>query len=114
MTERGQCMLKHTVHRNRQLSAESIAKDLQTYGLQISTTTVSRELHGMGFHGKQLHPSLTSPSAMQSVGCSGVKHANTGLYSSGDMFSTVTNQASLSGNPKDVSGFGGYQENGTC
>ncbi|CAI9578113.1 unnamed protein product [Staurois parvus] len=30
MTERGQCMLKHTVCRNRQLSAESIAKDLQT------------------------------------------------------------------------------------
>ncbi|CAI9552419.1 unnamed protein product [Staurois parvus] len=40
MTERGQRMLKHTVHRSRQLSAESIAKDLQTLcGLQISTTT---------------------------------------------------------------------------
>ncbi|CAI9578634.1 unnamed protein product [Staurois parvus] len=52
MTERGQRMLKHTVHRCRQLSAESIAKDLQTScGLQISTTTVCRELHGMGFHG---------------------------------------------------------------
>ncbi|CAI9562275.1 unnamed protein product [Staurois parvus] len=49
MTERGQSMLKHTVHRSRQLSAESIAKDLQTLcGLQISTTTVCRELHGMG------------------------------------------------------------------
>ncbi|CAI9559930.1 unnamed protein product, partial [Staurois parvus] len=32
-------------------TAESIAKDLQTWrGLQISTTTVHRELHGMGFH----------------------------------------------------------------
>ncbi|CAI9591014.1 unnamed protein product, partial [Staurois parvus] len=30
MTERGQRMLKHTVHRSHQLSAESIAKDLQT------------------------------------------------------------------------------------
>ncbi|CAI9591196.1 unnamed protein product [Staurois parvus] len=51
-SERAQSMLKRTVCRSRQLSAESIAKDLQTScGLQISTTTVRRELHGMGFHG---------------------------------------------------------------
>ncbi|CAI9556074.1 unnamed protein product, partial [Staurois parvus] len=51
-SERGQCMVKHTVRRKRQLSAESIAKDLQiSCGLQISTTTVHRELHGMGFLG---------------------------------------------------------------
>ncbi|CAI9574187.1 unnamed protein product, partial [Staurois parvus] len=44
--------LKRTVRRSRQLSAESITKDLQTScGLQISTT-VCRELHGMGFHGR--------------------------------------------------------------
>ncbi|CAI9574959.1 unnamed protein product [Staurois parvus] len=44
MTERGQRMLKHTVRRSHQLSAESIAKDLQTWcGLQ---PTVCRELHG--------------------------------------------------------------------
>ncbi|CAI9576828.1 unnamed protein product, partial [Staurois parvus] len=30
MTEQGQRMLKRTVHRSRQLSAESIAKDLKT------------------------------------------------------------------------------------
>ncbi|CAI9579871.1 unnamed protein product [Staurois parvus] len=53
MKEQGQRMLKHTVRRSCQLSAESIAKDLQTScGLQIITTTVSRELHGMGFHGR--------------------------------------------------------------
>ncbi|CAI9572356.1 unnamed protein product, partial [Staurois parvus] len=53
MTERGQHMLKHTVRRSRQLSAESMAKDLQTsYGFQIGTTTVFRELHGTGFHGR--------------------------------------------------------------
>ncbi|CAI9564991.1 unnamed protein product [Staurois parvus] len=52
MTERGQHMLNHTVRRSHQMSIESIAKDLQTScGLQISTTTVHRELHGMGFHG---------------------------------------------------------------
>ncbi|CAI9535691.1 unnamed protein product, partial [Staurois parvus] len=48
-SEQGQCMLKC---RRCQLSAESIAKDLQnSCGLQVSTTTVRRELHGMGFHG---------------------------------------------------------------
>ncbi|CAI9598078.1 unnamed protein product [Staurois parvus] len=53
MTGWGQRMLKCTVCRSWQLSAESIAKDLQTScGLQISTTTVCRELHGMGFHGR--------------------------------------------------------------
>ncbi|CAI9579943.1 unnamed protein product [Staurois parvus] len=51
-SEQGQCMLECTVHSSWQLSAESISKDLQTScGLQISTTTVRRELHGMGFHG---------------------------------------------------------------
>ncbi|CAI9612413.1 unnamed protein product [Staurois parvus] len=48
MTEQGQRMLKRTVRRSRQLSAESVAKDLQTKcGLQISTTTVCRELYGV-------------------------------------------------------------------
>ncbi|CAI9565890.1 unnamed protein product [Staurois parvus] len=80
MTEQGQCMLQRTVRRSCQLSAESIAKDLQTScGLQTSTTTVCRELHGMGFHGRAAHPSLTSPNAMQSVRSSGVKHTATGL-----------------------------------
>ncbi|CAI9564839.1 unnamed protein product [Staurois parvus] len=52
MTERGQRMLKRTVRRSHQLSAEAIAKDLQTSrGLQISTKTVRRELHGIVFHG---------------------------------------------------------------
>ncbi|CAI9620932.1 unnamed protein product, partial [Staurois parvus] len=52
-SERNQRMLKHTVRRSRQLSAESIAKDLQTScGLQISTTTVLRELYVMNFHGQ--------------------------------------------------------------
>jgi len=37
----------------RQISAESIATDLQTScGLQVSSRTVRRELHGMGFHGR--------------------------------------------------------------
>ncbi|CAI9559704.1 unnamed protein product [Staurois parvus] len=53
MTEWSQHMLKRTVRRSCQLSAKSEAKDLQTScGLQISTTTMCRELHGMGFHGR--------------------------------------------------------------
>ncbi|CAI9573101.1 unnamed protein product, partial [Staurois parvus] len=51
MTEGGQRMLKCTVFRSHQLSAESIGKNLQTScGLQISIT-VHREFHGMGFYG---------------------------------------------------------------
>ncbi|CAI9551114.1 unnamed protein product, partial [Staurois parvus] len=50
-SEQGQRMLKFTVRRSHQLSAESIAKDLQTpCNLQINTTTGCRELQGMGFH----------------------------------------------------------------
>ncbi|CAI9618021.1 unnamed protein product, partial [Staurois parvus] len=66
MTGRGQRMLKLTVRRSRQLSAESIAKDLQTWcGLQMSPTTVRRELHGMGFHGRAAasKPSITKCNA---------------------------------------------------
>ncbi|CAI9594854.1 unnamed protein product, partial [Staurois parvus] len=45
-------MLKSIVRISHQLSAESIAKDLQTScGFQISTT-VHREPHGMDFHGR--------------------------------------------------------------
>ncbi|CAI9603334.1 unnamed protein product, partial [Staurois parvus] len=53
MTERGQRMLNLTVRRSCQLSAESVAKDLQTTcGPQIKTTTVCRELHGTGSYGR--------------------------------------------------------------
>ncbi|CAI9605924.1 unnamed protein product [Staurois parvus] len=46
-------MLESTVRRSCQPSAESIAKDLQTLcELQISTTTVRREYHGMGLRGR--------------------------------------------------------------
>ncbi|CAI9569431.1 unnamed protein product [Staurois parvus] len=39
---------------------------------------------------------------------------HTGLWSSGDVFSGVTNHTSLSGNPMDVSGFHGCQEKSPC
>ena len=46
-------MLRRTVRRGHQLSAESIATDLYTScGFQISSRTVHRELHGIGFHGR--------------------------------------------------------------
>ncbi|CAI9587404.1 unnamed protein product [Staurois parvus] len=63
-------MLKHTMRRSHQLSAESIAKDLQTsYGLQTATTTVCRKLHGMGFHGRAAasKPHITKCKASYSV-----------------------------------------------
>ncbi len=46
---------------------------------------------------EQLHASLTSPSAMPNVGWSGVKHAATGLWSSGNICRGETNHASLFG-----------------
>ncbi|CAI9551267.1 unnamed protein product, partial [Staurois parvus] len=49
-SEWGQHMLKSTVRRSHQLSVESIAKVQALCGLQISTT-MCRELHGVGFHG---------------------------------------------------------------
>uniref|UniRef100_A0A3Q2W3X4 Tc1-like transposase DDE domain-containing protein n=1 Tax=Haplochromis burtoni TaxID=8153 RepID=A0A3Q2W3X4_HAPBU len=52
ITKRGKWMLKHILRRGSQLSAESIATDLQTScGVQISSRTVRRELHEMGFYG---------------------------------------------------------------
>ncbi|CAI9549957.1 unnamed protein product, partial [Staurois parvus] len=69
MTERSQRMLKHTVRRSHQLSVESIAKDLQTsHGLQISTT-VCRELHRMGFHGRTAasKPNITKCNAKHRI-----------------------------------------------
>lgn len=53
-------------------------------------------------------------STVQNAGCSGIKHAATGLRSSGDIFSGVTNHAHSSDKPMDETGFGGFQENGTC
>ncbi|CAI9573663.1 unnamed protein product [Staurois parvus] len=56
MTERGQLILQCTMHRSHQLPVETIAKDLQTScGLQISTPTICRELHGMIYIADQLH-----------------------------------------------------------
>uniref|UniRef100_A0A8C5R5N2 Transposase Tc1-like domain-containing protein n=1 Tax=Leptobrachium leishanense TaxID=445787 RepID=A0A8C5R5N2_9ANUR len=53
LTERGQRMLRRIVRRFCQLSAESIATDLQTLcGLQISSRKVRRELHVVGFYGR--------------------------------------------------------------
>ncbi|MCJ8740161.1 hypothetical protein PDJAM_G00055700 [Pangasius djambal] len=51
LTERGQRLLKRIVQRGRRLSSQAIATELQTScDLQISPSTVRRELHGMGFH----------------------------------------------------------------
>ncbi|CAI9537702.1 unnamed protein product, partial [Staurois parvus] len=50
-SEQSQHMLKRTVCRSRQLSAESIDKDIQTSCDLWISTTLRRELHGMGFHG---------------------------------------------------------------
>ncbi|CAI9564557.1 unnamed protein product, partial [Staurois parvus] len=71
-------MVKLTVRSSRQLYAKSIAKDLQTScGLQISTTTVHRELQGMGFHGREApsKPYITNCKAKRQMqGCKAWHH----------------------------------------
>ncbi|KAI4894671.1 hypothetical protein NFI96_015582 [Prochilodus magdalenae] len=55
---------------------DSQSPSLQTSKLHVAFRSAQEqcvELHGMGYHGEQLHPSLTSPSPVQSVECSGVK-----------------------------------------
>ncbi|CAI9584036.1 unnamed protein product, partial [Staurois parvus] len=73
MIEWGQHMLKSTVCRNRQLSAGSLAKDLQTLcGLQRALW------NGFPWLSSCI-PSFALLSAMQKVRYSGVKHVATGL-----------------------------------
>ncbi|CAI9598776.1 unnamed protein product [Staurois parvus] len=80
MTGRGQYMLKRTVRRSRQLSAESIVKTSKLgVAFRIAHQQCVESFMEWVSMAEQLHPSLTSPSAKQSIGCRGVKHAATGL-----------------------------------
>jgi len=100
MKEQGQWMLRRTVSRGRQVYAQSLATDLQI-GLQISSRTVRRELHGMGFHGwaAASKPYITKCNAKRQMQwCKASRHWT----------------ASPSGNLMVEFGFGGCQENGTC
>lgn len=73
-------MLRRTVQRDQQLTVASNAADLQTScGLQISSRRVLESLKEWVSMAEQQHPSRTSPSAMQSIGCSGVNHAADGV-----------------------------------
>ncbi|CAI9576122.1 unnamed protein product [Staurois parvus] len=111
MTERGQHMLKRTVHRSHQLSAELIAKDLQTScALQISTITVRRELHG--FHGGAA--SSKTYYHVYDPRCAAIFNTPMCAFGLYTYVSEMTNHTFLSGNLKDLSGFDGCQENGTC
>ncbi|CAI9541512.1 unnamed protein product, partial [Staurois parvus] len=115
MTEHGQSMPKRTLHRSCLLSAESIAKDLQTScGFQISTTTVCIELHGMGFHGQAAasKPYITKCNAKHWMQwCKAcrqwiLEQWRCVLWSDQSWFSACQSV--------DVPVFGGCQENGTC
>jgi hypothetical protein len=96
-------------HEYRLSSGATLTTEFQTAsGSNVSRRTVRRELHEMA---EQPHRSLRSPCTMPSIGWSGVKHTNIGLWSSGNAFSGVKNHASPSDSPMDESGFGGCQEN---
>ena len=52
LTERDRRVLKHIVWKNRLLSVATLTTEFQTDpGSNVSTSTVRRELHEMGFHG---------------------------------------------------------------
>ncbi|CAI9579747.1 unnamed protein product, partial [Staurois parvus] len=75
----GQRMLKHTVCRSCKLSAMSIAKDPKLHGtFRLAQEQCVESFMEWVSMAEQLHPSLTLPSAMQSIRCSGVKLTPTG------------------------------------
>ncbi|CAI9610297.1 unnamed protein product [Staurois parvus] len=78
MTEWGQCMLKHTVRRSRQLHSQLLKTPKLCVAFRLAQQCVESFMEWVSMV-EQLHPSPTSPSAIQTVGCSGVKHAATGL-----------------------------------
>ncbi|CAI9579181.1 unnamed protein product, partial [Staurois parvus] len=77
MTEWGQCMLKCAKDTNC-LQSQKLKTSKLHVVFRLAQQRVESFMEWVSMS-KQLHPSLTSPSAMQSVECSGVKHATTGL-----------------------------------
>ena len=110
LTEGDHRVLKHVTWKNRLSSVATLTTEFQTdSGSNISTSTVHRELHEMGFHGRAAAQKPRSPCATTSVGWSGVMLTTIGLWSSGNMFSGMMNHASPSGSPTAESGFGECQ-----
>jgi hypothetical protein len=63
---------------------------------------------------EQPHTSLRSSCLMPSIGWSGIKFADIGLWSSGNTFAGVMNYTSPSGSPMDKSGLADVRKNATC
>jgi hypothetical protein len=115
LTEWDSRVLKRIARKNRLSSVATLTTEFQTAsGSNISTITVRRKLHEMGFHSQAVAHKPRSSCAMPNVSRSGIKLTAIGLSSSGNAFSGVMNHASSSGSPMDLSGFGGCQENATC
>ena len=76
MTERGQRMLRRILCRGCFLLSQSLQTSKLHVVFRLAQEQSFMEWVSMA---KQLHPSHTSASAMQSDGCSGVKHVATGL-----------------------------------
>ncbi|CAI9601581.1 unnamed protein product, partial [Staurois parvus] len=80
MTERGQHMLNHTVCRvSNCLQSQYLMSFKLCVAFRLAQQQCVESFMELVFMAEQLHPSLTSPSAMQSIRCGGVKHAATGL-----------------------------------
>ena len=100
-------------------SVATLTTEIETAtGSNVSTRTVLREFHEMGFLGRAAahKPKITMcnvPSHVPSVSWSGVKLAAIVLWSSGNAFLGVMSHASQSGSLTDEFGFGGCQEKAT-
>lgn len=79
-------------------------------GSNISTKTVHKDFIKWAPMAKQLHTTLKSICTMPSIGWNKVKHADTELWNSGNVFSGVINYALLSGILKDESWLSGPGE----
>ena len=113
LTERESPVLKYAARKNCLSSVATLTTQFQTASVSnVSTRTVGRELHEMGFHGRAA--THASPCVMPSVGWSSVKLTAILLWRSGNAFAGEMNHASPPGSPTEESGFGGCQENATC
>lgn len=110
LTEQGCRVLKCAKCKNSLSSVASLTTVFQIPSrANISTSTVSQELHEMGFCG---HTAAHKPNIIMCNAEHGLEWCSaTGPWNSGNMFFGMMNSASLFSSPMNKSGFDRCQEN---
>ena len=113
LTEQDRRVLKRVARKNHLSSVATLTTKFQTAsGSNVSTRTVRRELHEMGFHGRAAthKPKITIRKAKRRLEwCKARCHWTLEQWKR-----ILMNHASLTGSPTETPGFGGCQENDTC